>query len=183
MSWREKISGKWIIGGLAICKRVHFDAAVEEVSIKVFLSSIPILITVFILRFSTKPSWNSLDALLKNFENGELYLYCSSMLATIFYIALKDRKGKPPFPNYRSHLLIVGGMIALSGLIFAFKRAGLYLSQELLTDLSYYFFAVSLLLVLIATTMNNALSSSPATIMHDGETDFAKGYTSHRNNP
>lgn len=180
MSWREKITGVWIVGGLAICKRAHFHSALEEISVKTGLASIPILITIFILKFSTKPNWDFIPALAKNFENGELYLFCSSMLASIFYISWKDRKGKPPFPNYRSHLLIVFGMMFLSGLIFAFKRAGLSLAQDLLTEFSYWFFLFALAMVVIATTMNNALNGSPDSLLRAGETDFVKDYSSHR---
>lgn len=180
MSWREIVAPIWVVGGLSICRWRDFFAALEEIVLKIALAAGPIYITIFILMFSAKPSYAFTPALLKNFENGELYLFCSSMLASIFYFSWKDRRGKPRYPNYQSHILIVGGMMAFSALIFAFNRAGVWLSPEVVISGSYFFFFVAFILVVLATTINNALNSNPAELASGATDAFAANYSAHR---
>ncbi|MFN9488641.1 MAG: hypothetical protein ACK59Y_02525, partial [Betaproteobacteria bacterium] len=98
MNWRVLVAPIWVIGGLSICRWRDFRGAVEEIAIKILLAAFPIYITVFLLMFGKTPSYEFIPALLKNFENGELYLFCSSMLAAIFYFSWKDRSDRRSGP-------------------------------------------------------------------------------------
>lgn len=180
MNWRVLVAPIWVIGGLSICRWRDFRGAVEEIAIKILLAAFPIYITVFLLMFGKTPSYEFIPALLKNFENGELYLFCSSMLAAIFYFSWKDRSDRPRYPNYQSHILIVGVMMFFSALIFAFNRAGVWLSPSVVIVGSYFFFLLAFALVILATTINNALNSNPADLAAAATRAFTEDYSAHR---
>lgn len=187
---RETFVKTPLIGGLAYCKWSDLGRSLEEIGIKLAFAVSPILISAGVLRYAGSPD----DHLFfpanftKNFENGELYLFCTAMLATIFYIAIRERAGnkenenkKPGFPNQISHLLFVMSMIVASSIIFALKRAGITLEQDLLIYMSYWFFAASLMMTILATTINNGLSGPNPIIFQEEETeDFIERFNKHR---
>lgn len=182
MSFREYLV-KWpIIGGLAYCRWKDFGKTLEEIIPKFFFAVLPIIFSALFLRYASKPNLDFPQAITQNFQNGELYLFCTSMLASIFYIALRDRgSDKPGFPNQITHLLFVVGTIALSSFIFGLERSGISLDSELTIDLSYWFLGATLVMVLLATTINNGLNSSNPIKFQKAQTnDFLDKFNQHR---
>lgn len=190
MLFRESLVKFPIVGGLAYCRWSDLWRSLEEISIKLFFAVSPILISAGVLRYvGTQNQHIYFPAnVTKNFENGELYLFCTSMLATIFYIAARERgggknseTGKPGFPNKVTHILFVFAMIAASSIIFAFKRAGILLDPVLLIDMSYWFFMVTLVMTILATTINNGLSGpNPITFQEEETSSFLERFNKHR---
>lgn len=170
-----------LIGGIAYCRWRDLARTIEELIPKLAIGSLPIIFSCVILRFGKDPILFP-SALAKNFENGELYLFCTSMLASIFYIAVKERgDNKPGFPNRLTHLLFVVIMIATSSVIFAMSRAGVVLDPVLMIDLSYWFFLVTLLMIILATTINNGLNSpNPITFQKKETANFLEKMKAHR---
>ena len=179
---REFIVKFPLIGGLAYCRWNDLWRTLEEVIPKFVIAAMPIFISICVLSYAGEKHLSFPQNITKNFENGELYLFCTSMLSTIFYIALKDRDDdKPGFPNRLTHLLFVVVMIGTSSFIFALKRAGVMLDPALLIDLSYWFFIVTFFMVILATTINNGLGSPNPIIFQKRETDdFLNQLKKHR---
>lgn len=190
MTIRESLVRLPVVGGLAYCRWRDLWRSLEEILTKLTFAVSPILISAGVMRFAGKQNQHIYfpDNIIKNLENGELYLFCTSMLATIFYIAIRDRGGdtegenrKPGFPNQITHILFVVGMIAASSIIFALKRAGIALDPMLLIDISYWFFIVTLAMTILATTINNGLSGpNPITFQEDETNDFLEKFKKHR---
>lgn len=190
MRFRETLVKLPIVGGLAYCRWEDLWRSLEEIFTKLAFAVSPILISAGVLRFAGTQKQHVYfpENITKNLENGELYLFCTSMLATIFYIAIRDRRGseedenkKPGFPNQITHILFVVGMIAASSIIFALKRAGITLDPMLLIDISYWFFVVTLLMTILATTINNGLSGpNPITFQEEETIDFLNKFKKHR---
>lgn len=174
MAVRNYIVNIPVVGGIAYCSWIDLWNALQEISIKFGIASFPVLISTLILRFVGLNHVFFPEALTNNFVNGELYLVCTSMLSAIFYIALKDRgDDKPGFPNKSAHLFFVLFMVGLSAVIFALKRAGLYIDPVLLVKTSYYFFGICFGMVILATTINNGLSGPNALkFQKDDTNDF-----------
>jgi len=182
MSFREKLV-KWpILGGLAYCRWKDLGKTLEEMIPKFFIAVLPIIFSALFLRYASEPHLNFPHAITQNFKNGELYLFCTSMLASIFYIALRDRgDDKPGFPNQITHLLFVVSTIGLSSFIFGLQRSGISLDSELTIDLSYWFLAATLVMVLLATTINNGLNSpNPIKFQKAQTDDFFDKFKQHR---
>lgn len=188
MSFRESFVKVPVLGGLAYCRWNDLWGTLEEIIPKFIIAALPIFISAGVLRYvGTQHTYFPFN-ITKNFENGELYLFCTTMLSTIFYIALRDRgddkdgdSKKPGFPNKVTHILFVLVMIVASSLVFAFKRAGVVLDPTLLIDLSYYFFIATLLMVILATTINNGLNSPNPITFQKRETDnFLEKFNKHR---
>jgi hypothetical protein len=72
-------------------------------------------------------------------------------------------------------------MIVIISFVFALKRAGVLLDPILLINLSYWFFIFSLVMVVLATTINNGLTSSnPITFQKRETNDFLDKFNKHR---
>lgn len=182
MSFREFVVKVPVVGGLAYCRWTDLWRTFEEIIPKFIIAFLPVLISAGVLRYAGEQHLFFPYNITKNFENGELYLFCTSMLASIFYIALKDRGDeKPGFPNRLTHLLFVLVMIVTISFVFALKRAGVLLDPILLIDLSYWFFIGTLFMVILATTINNGLGSpNPITFQKRETDDFLKKFKEHR---
>lgn len=182
MLLREFVVKIPVVGGLAYCRWSDLWRTFEEIIPKFIIAVLPVLISAVVLRYAGKQHLFFPYNITKNFENGELYLFCTSMLASIFYIALKDRGDeKPGFPNKLTHLLFVIVMIVTISFVFALKRAGVLLDPVLLTDLSYWFFMVTFVMVVLATTINNGLGSpNPITFQKRETDDFLGKVKKHR---
>ena len=182
MLMRESFVKVPLIGGLAYCRWNNLRQTLEEIFTKFTIAALPIFISAVVLRYAGAQHLYFPDNITKNFENGELYLFCTSMLSTIFYIALKEREGeKPGFPNKLTHLLFVLVMIGTISFVFALKRAGVLLDPTLLIDLSYWFFIATFVMVVLATTINNGLNSPNPIAFQKMETDdFLNQLKKHR---
>lgn len=188
MSFRESLVKVPVVGGLAYCRWNDLLQTCGEIIPKFIIAALPIIISAGVLRYVGSQHIYFPSNITKNFENGELYLFCTSMLSTIFYIALKERGAdkegenkKPGFPNQMTHILFVLLMIVASSIIFAFKRAGIVLDSIVLIDWSYYFFIATLFMVILATTINNGLSSpNPITFQKRETDDFLDKFNKHR---
>jgi amino acid transporter len=180
MTFREKLVIWPVVGGLAYCRWQDLGKTLEEIIPKFLIAALPIVFSTIFLKYVSHVDFP--NAITKNFENGELYLFCTSMLASIFYIAVRDRgNDKPGFPNQITHLLFVIGTIALSSFIFGLKRSGISLDSELNTDLSYWFLGATLIMVVLATTINNGLSSpNPIKFQKAQTDDFLSKLKQHR---
>jgi len=170
-SFRGRLVGIPIIGGLAYCSWRDFGQALQELGVKYGIASIPVFISTSILAFVGTHRIPPVSAFNRNFENGELYLFCTSMLSAIFYIALRERgEGKPGFPNKLAHIFFVLIMVLISSVIFALHRAGLVIDPVVLIKYSYCFFGLCLIMALLATTIHNGLGSNNALLFQKAET-------------
>lgn len=180
--WRESLVKVPVVGGLAYCRWSDLWRTLEEVGTKFVIAAMPVFVSICVLSFAGETRLTFPNNITKNFENGELYLFCTSMLSTIFYIAVRDRGDeKPGFPNRATHLLFVLVMIGTSSFIFALKRAKVLIDPALLVDWSYWFLLVTFVMVILATTINNGLGSpNPITFQKRETDDFLDKFKKHR---
>lgn len=169
-----------VFGGLINCNGRDFWEALKEVFVVVFFSLSPIWLWVFymsIAKASADLRW--FDILADTVSHGELFLYCTSLLAPIFYIALADRQTTGTFPSKLSHIVIVVIIIILSAVFFLMDRKGEPLNQQHVFTISIILYLCSVVLIYIAKVYENNIISPSARFRHEEE-EFVEQYKEHR---
>lgn len=167
-----------LIGGLVNCSGRDFWEALEELFSKLLVSLSPILVWIFYVYLSGQET-SFLNIVISTVRHGELFLYCTSLLAPIFYMALHERRGSRTFPNKLSHMLLVLLIISCSVLFFFLYRKGEPLDPRNVFNMSMVFYLVSVMLIYIATVYKNSTLSPPDEFQRQ-ENDFSKQYNNHR---
>lgn len=169
-----------LIGGLVNCSAKDFLEAFEELFLKQFFSLSPIWLWAFVMKITEQGKNKRLaDIITDSVSHGELFLYCTSILAPIFYMALSERKTSRTFPNKLSHIVFVVTIISLSSIFFVLNRKGEPFNIQNVFTFSIIFYSVSLLLIYIATVYKNSLLS-PSEEFQKEEKDFVNEFNNHR---
>lgn len=177
-----------VISGLALCTWDNFGDVLKEISIKIFLSSWPILVSIGIFKFLKS---NNLEKSIElSLNDGQLYLFCGSMLSSILFVAINNKKSttsddvrdKHVFPNQMSHLLIVYVLMGVSAFIYAFKKVDFYFSPEVMINFSYFYIVFVIGLNIVSSTISKALNSPNAfEFMKYSTKSFSDGYKPGKN--
>jgi len=168
-----------LFGGLVNCTFTNHKYAIGELLSTLLFSFLPILIAYIVSYLgdhSTK-FWPSINT---NLQNGELFIYVTSLLAPVFFIVMKKRMSEEVFPSKVTHILVYWGIVGIAALVFALKRVGFtfdIISISILQKLVFYTAMVLFYLVLV---YNNSLLPNPSSAMQAEEEDFAKSVHKHR---
>lgn len=87
-------------------------------------------------------------------ENGELFLYCTSVLATVLYLASLDRT-KGYFPQRKWFVLVSVVCIALAIAFFTLKRVEFVVNSRLAFTISLVIYAISIVMYYFLTVIRN----------------------------
>lgn len=139
-----------LFSGLADARWRDHREAIKEVSVNIVLSTAPIWLGCIFLAVGRKFEMPFYEVVIKNVENGEMFLYATSMTAPIYYFIFKDESGLRRFPNAGSFMLIAAIILLIGGCGFALTRLGSVLEMKyrwddnilFLSSLSLYVFAV-----------------------------------------
>lgn len=173
---RETFSKTWVIGGLAYCSFEDFKKALKEILFKLGFSLIPMFLAAIILRLSDSRK-TLIFSFLDSFSQGQLFLFSTSMLSTILYLAIREEDNiSLGFPNKKSHIAIVSGMFGFSTIVYIMNRLSMKIDLANLIDISYVFFIIALLMVLLALTIGNGLKNNPTRFVKKQTKDFVDGY-------
>lgn len=169
-----------LIAGLADCEARDHKEALHELFFTLLGASLPVLIGAWVIVLTAQEAL-FFQSMLDNIHNGELFLYCTSLVAPIIYMATTNKQGDLEFPTKRSHIAIVFILMIFSSITFGLQRAGIILSnKEFMFKTSVIFFAVSVLLLYLAITYKNKMIPKGPDDMKQQERDFAREYGSHR---
>ncbi len=169
-----------IISGLPDCRPKDYCAAAKEVVSNIFLSTMPIWGGAFIIIILGEASdyWT---AIVSNVDNGELFLYASSFLAPIVYMATVDPPGAQQFPSRHAHVLVLIGIMVLSALAFGVQKTGHKLDPIAgLKASCILFFAATFLLCIASIYQHKRLPRLTEEDVHSNENDFREKYRKHR---
>lgn len=163
-----------LVSGLPDCTIAdHRDAAIEFFLTLVW-STLPIwlgTLVVYVLKNAPANTWSG--ALYSNIGSGELFLYSTSALAPVFYMALHDKPGVGEFPSKKIHIAIVSVIMVICGAFFALLRANIELREQLLFHFSTYMYPAALILLYLATVYHHARHGNPAAEMRSQEERFS----------
>ncbi|MFA7060435.1 MAG: hypothetical protein WC156_06405 [Pedobacter sp.] len=162
-----------LIGALVACRLKDHAQAAAEFLCTIVLGTMPLWLDALsgaIYDVSgTKPFVNICKEVV---INGELYLYCASFLAPIFYIALTDKHGDKPFPSKLSFLISTTIILMISAYLFSIKRSKSIYDADLFSMLSIFLFIFSAFLLYLATVYRNFKTYDFSEEMYKQEEDF-----------
>jgi RsiW-degrading membrane proteinase PrsW (M82 family) len=162
-----------LLGPLVTCKFKDHTQAAAEFLCTIILGTMPLWLDGLIGSVhNTSTTKTYTDIWKEVIVNGELYLYCASFLAPIFYIALTDKKGDKPFPSKLSFLISTTLILIVSASLFSMKRSKDSYNETLFVIISACLFVFSALLLYLATVYRNFKSFDFSADMYRQEDDF-----------
>ena len=152
--WQNRLRYFPLLGGLVDCTaKDHWDSLGQLVVITV-LSTAPLWLASFML-FGSGPKLDIaafLAALQEPVSHGELYMYCTTMLAPIFWIALVEPRGaRREFPSRVSHMFLIAIIDLISAMCFGAVISGRTMNEKFTLVMSAGLFLFSLALLYVGT--------------------------------
>lgn len=171
-----------MVSGLADCDVGDHWAALGETFIILLFSTTPIWLgAVIIYATGDDMSWMAYKgALYGPVAKGELFMYCTALLAPLFWVALTEPPGERAFPSKVSHMVLIGVINAVAAVCFALMAAGKHLNPIFTVRGSTYMFEVSIVLLYLGTVYRVSLVADATTEFKRQETDFTAALREHR---
>lgn len=170
-----------LVGPLVDCTVEDHGETLPQVFITLLLSTAPFWLGAVIL-YATK--WHTGltfgNAFWSTVWDGELFMCSTSLLAPIFWMALKDPAGARSFPSKLSHIIAVLLIVIPASVFFALGLANNGLKEPFTFHLSVWLFWASVVLLYLSTAFHSSrLPDAPAAFRAD-EADFTANYRRHR---
>lgn len=106
-------------------------------------------------------------------------MYCTALVAPLFWIVLVDRPGAPQFPSKLSHIIVIVVINILAAVFFSLLAAGNKLNPHFSMATSFYMFIFSITLLYLGTVYHvNRLDAAGE--FKQQEADFSKLVKEHR---
>ena len=138
-----------LIGGLADARWRDHREAIKEVGVNIVLSTAPIWLGCIFLWVFQKFAMSVGEVIIRNVENGELFIYATSIVAPLYYFIFKENESYQKFPNAGSFMLISAVVLLVGGCGFAVTRLGTVLGTSFKWD-EVTLFVFSLVVYLLA---------------------------------
>ena len=174
-----------LFGGLVDCDgEDHWEAFGQTIVVLLF-STAPIWLATLIV-YGSGASLGYADlrnALHGSVAKGELFMYCTALLAPIFWVALADVPGARAFPSKRSHMVFIGVIDLIAALFFGLISAGKQLNSVFTLEASTYMFLTSIILLYLGTVyhVSRVADATAATAeFKRQETDFTAAVREQR---
>ena len=180
--YAQYLRGIPLFGGLVDCgARDHWDALCQTF-VTLILSTTPIwLATVLLYGMGDNAGYPVLQAAFHStIANGELFMYCTALLAPMFWIALDDPPGAGAFPSKRSHMFLIAVIDFIAAGFFAVGISGRHLNPSVTFGLSTYMFYASVLLLYLGTVYHVNRMPDAVGVFKEQEQSFSILVEKHR---
>lgn len=161
----------------------HIEAAKEVLSSMVIATS-PIWlasIVIYARDQNLEKTWDSYKStLISLIIGGELFIYCSAIVAPIFYIVVLTWRRQREFPGRLSIILSGVIVIGVSFTFYGIQKAGAWVDVDFIFPLSYYLFAFSIVLYYIVKVYDNARVPDLSAISKIEEDEFTDKFRRHK---
>lgn len=112
--------------------------------------------------------------------NGELFMYSTSLLAPVLWMALSDPKGARVFPSKTMHIVLIVIIDMIASVSFGLITSHSQTNQQLMSRLSAYLFAISVILLYLGTVYHISRLPDVSGELRRQELDFADRFNEHR---
>ncbi len=181
INFKKRCSKIPVFGGLFLCQKKDFMNSSQEFGWNVLWSFSPLLIAIFVLFFTREAdNFDFINNSINLIKNGELFLYCTSLVAPIFYIILDERPGLLKYPSKKLQTGLFIVLMGIAGLFFTLKRAGIQFYQSSITDFSFVYLFICLVYLFITLVYKNYRQPDPSSAIREEEEDFSSQAESHR---
>lgn len=183
--FRSFMRGTPLVGGLVDCDASDHWKALGQTFIVLLFSTAPIWLGALIVYGSGDDlSYGALRiAMRRSIANGELYMYCTAILAPIFWVALVDLPGARVFPSKMSHMVLIGIIDSVAAVFFGLISAGKPLNHIFTFETSTYMFLFSTVLLYLGTVYHEsrvADATAATAEFKRQESDFTSAVREHR---
>lgn len=171
-----------LLGGLVDCDGEDHWESIQQTVVIVILSTMPIWLgTIIIVALGDAVSRATLKAaFFSTIFGGELFTYCTALLAPIFWIALVDPPRARKFPSKISHMVLIAVINTIAAAFFGLGIARQKVNPGMTLNFSVFLFLVSLILLYLGTVYHISRTSDAPAEFKKQEQEFAEGYGEHR---
>jgi hypothetical protein len=174
-----------LLSGLIDCSLEDYNEAVKELFSTLLIATSPIWLGAFVILICTPEASRHLIKsyyliVIENIKRGELVIYCTTLLAPVFYLVLHDRKTERDFPSKLSSMLAAIVIWVLSGVIFAVQRTGLYFNPDIVFKISVALFVFAVIVLYLTFVYNNSRFPNVSKTFRDEEKSFSQELEKHR---
>lgn len=174
-----------LLSGLIDCSLEDYSEAVKELFSTLLIATSPIWLGAFVILICTPEASRHLIKayyliVIENIKRGELVIYCTTLLAPVFYLVLHDRKTERDFPSKLSSMLAAIVIWVLSGVIFAVQRTGLYFNPNIVFKISVALFVFAVIVLYLTFVYNNSRFPNVSKAFRDEEKSFSQELEKHR---
>ena len=150
-----------VLGGLSYCGIAEHWKATQKVTFELIFATFPLSLGAIVIWLSgAAPGLGR--ALEITLWNGDLYIYCTALLAPIFWVAIVEYPGDRHFPNKKALLTLIVIVNTIAALLFGFLRGGHSVVMQNVFFLSITLFCISLSLLYLGTVYHYSLTQDPA---------------------
>jgi hypothetical protein len=163
-----------LLGGLVDCDGADHWEALGQTFVVLLLSTTPIWLAALIIY----GSGNNRDysafkvAMRSTVANGELFMFCTALLAPILWVALVDLPRVQTFPNKASHMVLLAVTGLLAAALFALTSSK-QLNPVFAIRASTYMFLFSVGLLYLGIAYHVSRVAKAATEFRRQEREFS----------
>lgn len=164
-----------LFGPMVDCRARDYWETSGQTFVILLISTAPLWLgglVVFGVNFQTNITIQA--AFTSTIEHGELFMYCTALLAPLFWVALVDIPGGRPFPTKISHMVSMAVVDTIASVFFGLTVAGKQLRQPFAFWLSVSVFLASLTLLFLGTVYHSRRQPDPAEAFKQEEDDFSE---------
>ena len=164
-----------LLGGLVDCDGADHWDALGQTFVVLLLSTTPIWLAALIIYGSgTNLDYSAFKlAMRSTVANGELFMYCTALLAPMFWVALVDPPGARVFPSKVSHMVLIAVIDVVAAVFFGLSVAGRKPNDVFTLVASKYMFAFSIFLLYLGTVYHVSRVGNATAEFKRQETDFS----------
>jgi hypothetical protein len=180
--FRDYVREVPLLGGLVDCDASDHWEALGQTFVVVLFSTAPIwLATLIVYGSGSRLAYADLRAAVHgSVANGELFMYCTALLAPIFWVALVDLPGVRAFPSKISHMVLMAVIDLAAAVFFGLSSAGKHLNDLFTFRASTSMFIFSVALLYLGTVYHVSRVAEATTEFKRQETDFTDEMREHR---
>jgi hypothetical protein len=180
--FRDFVRKAPLLGGLVDCDGSDHWEALGQTFVLLLFSTVPIWLGSLIVYGSGKilAAAAFKDAIHGSIANGELLIYCTALLAPIFWVSLANLPGVRAFTNKTSHIVLIVLIDFLAGAFFGLISASKPLNDTFIFQSSAFLFGFSIVLLYLGTVYHVSRIAKPPREFKRQETDFTKAVGQHR---
>jgi hypothetical protein len=176
-SWRSFL----LLGPLVDCSAKDHREALMELFVSVAFATMPFWLGGLVLYAGTAnmPTgyWTMV---LSTFRQGELFIFATSMLGPIIYMAFADPANARAFPSRLEHAVLVFLLIAICAAMFGLHKGGAQTNLPFLFGLSIACGFAAIGLRYLASVYHKMRTRDPSEEMRDREHAFVDQFAEHR---
>jgi hypothetical protein len=163
-----------VVGELTRCSWLHHASALREFVVLIIFSTAAFWLAAFIALFlQDNKGVKYLDLLQRTLENGELTIFCVSMLGPIFYTALDNPAwAKRDFPEKIIHAVVAVLVAIGASSLFAVSRVPIPKNPELIILWSFILASIALVLRYLTVLYAKARQDDPAEVWRTSAQSF-----------